>query len=482
MLVGRLSREGADTTVTTSRARWLDRQAVGTLLILAGVISDSTAGWLALAKADLRSIPLHVLAIAVWALGLGIVHRATVPSRQAGSGDDATRAVVPGLLMRLLSGGLVPEINGWTVAALLLGLFLFPGMAPLGWCLGIGLTWMYRQVWTSSVATMDSALPAGDETARSLPTTAPLLPSELLMRASAEPLVDVIDHPSVDVRRGAVAILGKQSGPEAVYLLTRFLTDEHADVRLDASVTLARLESHLTEAVDEAADRYATDPAAARTYAERCCEYSRSGLLDQISARFYLTEARTALRRHLAREAEDVDAWTALARVHRDLGDLHEALVALDHARALAPGSAEAHLLAMQVAYELHSWAKLEALARTALELPNAQLEVREAARWWAATAEESEAIEDPAMVQEPGPTEASVDEPEPVSERMAEPAIEAVAIEAVAIEADAEVEQVEELETVEELEVSGERRDARNSGGELAASGWPLIVDLDSH
>ncbi len=411
MLVGRLAHDGAEAAVAAPRARRLERQVAGAALILAGTAADIAAAWLALAQSDARGLLAHILAIVIWSLGMGILRppAASAPPNAPNAPNETVAAPRQGQTMwRLptwLGGGVTREINEWTLLALLLGLALLPGMAPVGWLLGVSVGAAYRYILRGK------ASPAGLAVATVQDAPAPPIPisplslSEQLVRAGVEPIVDVVLDASVDTRRGAIAILGKQSGPAAVELLRRFLTDEHADVRLDAAVTLARLETHAARAVNEAAEQHAADPAAARRFADACCEYARSGFLDDLSARFYFTEARDALREYLARESEDAGGWIALARVLRSLGETTDALTVLERARSLAPASSEAHLLSIEIAFHERAWTTLRALVREAQESLAVSDPVVIAARWWAEPEDERHEIEIPTS-ESPGVTE----------------------------------------------------------------------------
>ncbi len=398
MLVDRLARDGMEATVATPRARWLDRQVAGMTLILAGTAADSAAGWLVLTQSDARGLLVHILAILSWSLGMGLIHPLTAPAppSEVDGAESSRPAQTAPRPPSWTSGGMAPEINERTLVALMLGLALLPGMAPLGWLLGLSVGAAYRLIQRVIAGSAVPTLAAAQD-APSPPT--PILPLsvvEQLIRTGVEPLVNVVSDPSVEMRRGAIAILGKQSGPEAVELLRRFLTDEHADVRLDASVTLSRLEAHAAQAVNEASEQRAMDYAAARRYAGACFEYASSGLLDAVSARFYFTEACAALREYLAHESEDTKGWIALARVLQILGEAEEALAALERARALAPESSEAYVLSLEIAFHERAWTTLRALACEAQASLAISDPVAIAARWWSEPVGELDAIEIP--------------------------------------------------------------------------------------
>jgi tetratricopeptide (TPR) repeat protein len=173
-------------------------------------------------------------------------------------------------------------------------------------------------------------------------------------------------------------------------MLRHLLTDSHADVRLDASVTLARLEAKFGRAVNDATTMRSSSSSALKAYATLCFDYACSGLLDPVSSRFYLTEAREALHAYLTHDPESAETWVMLARLHANLGEMTEAMRAIDQAISLSGPSTDVFLLGMEIAFHERQWEKLIGLASHMHQEP---LEIDERwriARLWAAIPVES--------------------------------------------------------------------------------------------
>src|SRR5207248_9444414 len=110
-----------------------------------------------------------------------------------------------------------------------------------------------------------------------------------------QPLVDILRQPNSDLKRAAIAMLGRRGSREAMRLVQGALTDPDPDVRSDAAVTLSRLEDDFNRALSEAAVQMEESADVAARYADLCFRYASSDLLDQASSRYYLAQARDAL-------------------------------------------------------------------------------------------------------------------------------------------------------------------------------------------
>jgi tetratricopeptide (TPR) repeat protein len=200
----------------------------------------------------------------------------------------------------------------------------------------------------------------------------------------AEPLVDAIHDPDSELRRGAIAALGKHGDRNAVRLIRSMLKDPNPDVRSDASVALARLESTFGRAISEAEALSRLDQAAAKDYADLCYQYATSDLLDVTSNHLYLVKAKIALRECLAYRPDNVDAWVLMARIHSALAEMAEAMTAVQRALALDTQTQEISLLGAEIAFRQQDWATLRALAIRACTTLQRQDERYEIMRWWA--------------------------------------------------------------------------------------------------
>jgi tetratricopeptide (TPR) repeat protein len=205
-----------------------------------------------------------------------------------------------------------------------------------------------------------------------------------LRELQIQPLVDILRQPNSELKRAAIAALGRRGSREAMRLVRGALTDPDPDVRSDAAVTLSRLEDDFNRALSQAAAQGLDSPHGAKRYADLCYRYATSELLDAATSRYYLTQARDTLRRITALQPERADVWIDLARVHHDLGEAAAAWQALDRAQTLHPHQVAGYLLGMELAFEARDWDRLAAYAQQGGLAAGDDHEDRELLSWWA--------------------------------------------------------------------------------------------------
>lgn len=264
----------------------------------------------------------------------------------------------------------IPAVMVWAAGARLMGrdpiatgtiaLVTFPGVGTAGLTVA-GILWPFLTLHNRASRTIQPALPVESDrpAVQDVPAINPLREVEV------QPLVDALRDGNPILKRGAVDFLGRQPRPDAVRLVRRLLTDTDLEVRNEAAVTLYRLENDTARAIavaTAAVERNPRDPNGHAHLGQLCREYASSGLADRVSGRFYVLQARMALRRALELDPDGpraADYWLELARAHRDLGQLRAARTALDEAIARGSGalnSAETTSVAMEIALAEHSW------------------------------------------------------------------------------------------------------------------------------
>jgi tetratricopeptide (TPR) repeat protein len=268
-------------------------------------------------------------------------------------------------------------LDRWLLTSVLLGLVLFPGLGPLGCTVGFGLSHLLDQGPQQDPGVGDQP-EAPDLAMRPDQRVDPLRDLQI------QPLVDILRQPNSELKRAAIAMLGRRGSHEAMRLLRRALTDPDPDVRSDAAVTLSCLEDTVNRALSQAVAQGLDSPHSAKRYADLCYRYATSDLLDAATSRYYLAQARDALQWVTALQPEQAEAWTDLARVYYDLGEEAAAWQALDRAQALRPGHVATYLLGMDMAFDARDWDRLAAYARLGRLAARDNHEDRELLSWWA--------------------------------------------------------------------------------------------------
>src|SRR5215472_5049520 len=93
---------------------------IGLLLFLVGLCGEGVSGILLFRGGDLRSLLLHILAVLIWAFGINLIWS-------------------HGTLWNRPTANWHTFVNKWTVGALLLGLFTFPGSGTLMYSVALAI-------------------------------------------------------------------------------------------------------------------------------------------------------------------------------------------------------------------------------------------------------------------------------------------------------------------------------------------------------
>ncbi len=324
----------------------------GPALLALGLFGDLAIGMLFLLGADLQLFLLHLPCVFMWACGVNIIV------------NQRSQDVQVAHIGRMY-------VNGWGVAALLLGLCAFPGFGSLAFSVAVSIAAFMHRITTNE---------GPDE-------TAPTLEASTALDLEIQPLVDVLHNADLESKRAAVAALGRHGDPGSIRLLRQLLSDPHAEIRSDASIALTRIEGELSRALNASLEQWTADPAdneLTLTLADQYYQYACSNVLDEVSRHSYLVKARNLVQQVISQDSMEAELWMQLARIHQHLGETRDALQATRAALQLQPDSQEAHLLATELAFNLHAWDTLISLASEGLTaLPEAS-EAQTSLQWWA--------------------------------------------------------------------------------------------------
>lgn len=318
--------------------RWL----LGGALLVLGLVTDAGAGLLVFADEPVWGLIAHVPAALTWALGVSVVE------------------------------------GRMSVAALVTGC-LFPVFGPIGYSLVFGTSRLFRARRQAGLTRAERS-----ESNDWPPSNEPMDP---LRDLEIQPLVDVLRDPDIELKRAAIAALGRQANGAAPHILRGLLTDPDPDVRSHAAVVLSRLENAQSRALSQAIAQAREHPDVADHYdqvARLSYEYAHSGLVDNPIGLFHLTQARDALEKAISLEPARVDLRLELARVQSELDETTAAWCTLDRAFAVCSDSVDVYLLGMEMAFRERQWNRLVALAQRGRSIPTDDVTNQAVLEWWA--------------------------------------------------------------------------------------------------
>ena len=333
----------------------------GAWFTMLGQLGDVAAAYLLVAQQVLQSMVLHVLAVGVWALGIHLLslRSATAPS-------DTRR----GIAARTLSG--------WTISAMILGLFLFPGLGTLGISVAFLFSFLFRRRRIPHLTLGDTLasmqIPALVLRANSGGTEEPVMP-----------LVDVLREQNTEMRRAVVRTLGDQGDQGSVEVLRRLLSDTSPDVRGDAAVILTRLENDYSQRIVRLLTAEGEEPQDAELrlrLARLYFEFADSGLLDPVSSRFYLGKARAIYQSETEAHPNRSDLFVDLARIYEQMERPSDAINILRFVLRKRPEHLPALRLLLEIAFAEQEWGLL---LTTAQEVQALDPDQGELMRWWTA-------------------------------------------------------------------------------------------------
>jgi hypothetical protein len=343
-----------------------------------------------LANHDVRGLLVHVPAALGWSLGISLLH-GRLPWRTPGLAFGSSPAHTPTADRRPPTADRHAAhadpayLHRWLLTSVLLALVLFPGLGSLGCTIGFAVSHLLGKGPHQDPGMGDHVEAPDPAVRRSLRDAV-----DPLRELQIGPLVDILRQPNSELKRAAIAVLGRRGSREAMRLVRGALADPDPDVRSDAAVTLSRLEDDVNRALSQAAKELSQaakeldSPQGVERYADLCYRYATSDLLDAATSRYYLAQARDALQWVTALQPEQAEAWTDLARVYYDLGEEAAAWQALDRAQALRPGHVATYLLGMDMAFDARDWDRLAAYARLGRLAARDNHEDRELLSWWA--------------------------------------------------------------------------------------------------
>jgi hypothetical protein len=185
-----------------------------------------------------------------------------------------------------------------------------------------------------------------------------------------------------ELRQGAIDALLRLDRHRAIERLRELRHDRDAELRLYASVTLAKLGDDFGQEIRAAQARATaarSDPQAWEDLATIHLEYALSGLADEAARSHHFALARQAYE-----AAPDVSTALALARAHLLVGEPALARPYVEAVLQHHPEHADAHLALLECDYLSGALDQLSQRATDALSVVPADHPQRPLIEWWA--------------------------------------------------------------------------------------------------
>jgi len=202
------------------------------------------------------------------------------------------------------------------------------------------------------------------------------------------PLVDVLAEEDVRLRRGAINIMNRLPRKDAVKLLMTSLKDRSVENRFYAASELSRIETELNDNIVLAkkdVERTPESSAAHLSLANSYSEYYECGILDEITAGYYLDLALEEYYKVLAMEGEDIKVLNYLANLEIHKKEYDKALAKFKRVCEMDPDNVYANVGIIQIFYETGDIEKAIEYSRSIIsKMPETKGPIREIIAYWA--------------------------------------------------------------------------------------------------
>lgn len=195
-----------------------------------------------------------------------------------------------------------------------------------------------------------------------------------------------------DIMRGGHAAMKKslirkiqdEWTPNGISLLKIAVTDPDYEIRSYAATTLSQIENEVFCRIREEKEASKTngDTAVRFRLAKRCLQYAGLGLLDAVTVKYFLHEARENLVPPQTAE-QRIDHLLMTGALKRRLGEDEAAVRAYEEALALAPRSEEALVALCELHLRRHDYAALRDAAKILISVISPEHPAWPAVKLW---------------------------------------------------------------------------------------------------
>lgn len=217
-------------------------------------------------------------------------------------------------------------------------------------------------------------------------------PVKLAETAGAElevsPLVDVLGSEDVKLRRGAISIMNKLPAKDAVRLLKQSLHDRNVEIRFHAASEISRIETDLNEDIATAQNevsRNPDSPDSRLSLANSYSAYYESGILDEITANYYMGLALSEYYKVLDLGGEDIEVMNYIGNLEVMRKDYEKALSKFKRVCEIDPENIYANVGIIQISFETGKVDEAIAYAKKIIDkMPATKGPMREIISYWA--------------------------------------------------------------------------------------------------
>ena len=217
-------------------------------------------------------------------------------------------------------------------------------------------------------------------------------PDKLVQRVDEElqvsPLIDVMDEKDTGLRRGAINAMQRLPAKDAVRLLKLSLKDNSVEIRFHAAIGLSKIESRINNNIVLARKEVERDPALATTHlllANSYSEYYESGILDEVTAGYYMDLALGEYYKALELGGDDVNVLNAIGDLEVRKHNYEKAFSSFNRACEIAPSDIFSNVGLIQTLYETKKVKEAIERARKIIKkMPKTKGPMREIIEYWA--------------------------------------------------------------------------------------------------
>lgn len=203
-----------------------------------------------------------------------------------------------------------------------------------------------------------------------------------------QPLVDIMMEDDVKLRRGAVNVMKRLPKKDAVRLLKQSLSDKSVEIRFYAAVGLSEIESEINSNIEMAKKEIERVPDSINAYitlANSYSEYFECGILDDVTARYYLDLAIEGYYKICQMGGGNINILNSLGNLESKRGRISEAIAKFEKVCEIDPDNIYANVGIIELLYASGRVDEAAKRARKIIaKMPETKGPMRELVKFWA--------------------------------------------------------------------------------------------------